>query len=197
MKNTLSFAALCCIFSFSAAADEIEHHHISTGLSLGTIQTTSKLKFNEDYSLMSHDIAYQYRFNQDWALEVGYRYGSPPSIYAAFGRIFGQEFEFDKVKSMRLAGVYNWSLSRRNLLQAKLGIQQYNVKYTIIDVEKDEPNGVKRVYNGYTKSGANAFVGLGWKYQFDSGLSLGIDFDYQPMEVAKTQSFTFNVGYRF
>ncbi|MBM7070512.1 porin family protein [Shewanella sp. 202IG2-18] len=153
--------------------------------------------------MIGYDLAYQYKFNNKWGVEVGYRHSEPEGTFSALKAIsslFVGTLELDYANSIRAAAVYTHSFSDNNKFDFKLGVQRYDVKSTLkgyvpVPVIGGEEQPINTI--SVSDDGRGLYAGLGWRYQFDSGFALGASLDHQDMDVLNVTSLNLSLGFHF
>ncbi len=189
------------LFSSSIFAGE-SSQNVTTSLSLG-IANGEKVAYDTELAdgdlMIGYDFAYQYKFNNQWGIELGYNNSEPEGLLSAIDNIFNGDLELDSASSLRVAGVFTHSLSERSKFDFKLGVQQYDVKYTL---SGDVPvpgsgNNTQNSIVHFSEDGAGLYIGMGWRYEFNSGLLLGAGIDYKDMDILDITNLNLSIGYHF
>ncbi|GIU33386.1 hypothetical protein TUM4644_34090 [Shewanella colwelliana] len=179
MKTVIT--ALCLLISpLTLAADY--QHALSAGIGWGVTEASSDKDIDTDDVQTHYDIAYRYQFNPEWGVELGYM---EQNVFLT--DIITINNQLKDVYSFRVAALYALPLSQRNRLVFKLGANQYNLKF--IDTNNDDQR--------HKKDGVGLLAGLGWRFEFSSGLEMSVNYAFQTMDLLDTHTTTINLGYRF
>ncbi|MBE8166996.1 MAG: porin family protein, partial [Shewanella sp.] len=185
----------CCSFP---AFSQDESHNLTASLALGLSEGISgNANLLNDDLMIGYDVAYQYRFNTNWGIEVGFRQAEPELFTSIINNLFATDLVVDDASSVRAAAVYSWALSKRNKLYFKAGVQQFDVSYRESDKSSDKVINNSVDFINKNESGTSIYAGIGWRYEFDSGLELGLSYDYQDMDLIDIKSFNLGIGYSF
>ncbi len=185
-KLLLLSLTLLSIPSFAKSFDA----SVTASLTAGDSVDQSKYHIENDDVMIGFDAAYQYHFNNNWGVELGYKTVSPDVFTSIINDIFLNDIVLDDVNSFRLAGQYTAYLSERNQLLFTLGAQRYDITYKLRDI-----NGNNLV--SFDKDGISYYARAGWRYQFDNGFLLGLSYDYQDLDVLDLQTTNLTVGFSF
>ncbi len=191
LKACCSVLLLC--WALPSFAQDVSHN-FSTSLVLGVSEGDSDTNLASDDLMIGYDVAYQYRFDQNWGVEVGFRQVEPEGFTALFNSLVHNDFVIEKASSVRATAVYSWPLSKRNSMYVKVGAQLSSVNYQRMETVA---NGDITGLVDNDKTSASVYAGLGWRYQFDSGIELGASYDYQDMDIIDAKLFSLNFGYSF
>lgn len=178
MKKLIT--ALCLILSpLTYAAHTTQAINAGIGYG-GTDASENDLVDHSDLQL-HYDISYRYKFNDQWEIELGYM---KQDVFMT--NLFQTGNQLEDVYSFRTAMLYSIPLSQRNKLFAKLGAAHYSIN--AINFSND--------FNS-NDDGVGLVAGLGWRYEYDSGIEHSLVYTYQDFDIISTHTLTFNLGYRF
>ncbi|WP_170308313.1 outer membrane beta-barrel protein [Parashewanella tropica] len=175
-------------------------HYISTSASFALSHDKSGYDFKSDDFMIGLDVFYSYHFNNEWAVELGFRAVAPEPFVTIFTAPFEPDLILDDAKSFRLVANYGWQLNKRHSIIYKLGAQFYDVNYihqTYKSSTKDGKTTITAIKDHRSTDGVSVFAGVGWRMHFDSGWELGVSYDFQPMDVINVQTLNLDFGYRF
>ena len=187
LKNLLilSFA----LFSLSTFAKPFDSS-LSASLVAGTSNDKSNVHVENDDVMIGYDVAYQYHFSDNWGIELGYKTVSPDVFTSIINDLFDNDVVLDDLKTVRLAGQYTALLSERNQLIFSAGAQHYDVTYRM-------RNNSDQTLSKFDNDGVSYYAEIGWRYQFDGGLILGLSYDYQDLDVLELKTGNLTIGFSF
>jgi hypothetical protein len=144
-------------------------------------QTNQAVSAGIGFDQLNYALSYRYEFTEQWEIELGYM---NQDVFLTDVTHSGTQVE--DVHSFSTAMLYNIPLSQRNRLIFKLGAAKYNINaigYSS-DITSDS-------------EGVHLIAGLGWRYEFDSGLETSIAYTYQDVDFINKITMALNLGYRF
>jgi hypothetical protein len=139
-------------------------------------QTNQAVSAGVGFDQLNYALSYRYEFTEQWEIELGYMNQD----------VTRSGTQVEDVHSFSTAMLYNIPLSQRNRLIFKLGAAKYNIN--AIDYSSDITSD---------SEGVHLIAGLGWRYEFDSGLETSIAYIYQNVDFINASTMTLNLGYRF
>ncbi len=181
---------LSLAFCSAAAFAKPFESSIAASFTAGDSLDKSGYQVENDALMLGLDLAYQYHFNENWGLELGYKTLDPDPVTDIFSDILRNVIVLDDVHSVRLAGQYTAQLTERNQLVFSLGAQRYDINYRIRDYDL-------RTILRYSKNGVSYYGRAGWRYQFDGGFFTGLSYDYQDTDVLDLRSWNLSIGFSF
>jgi opacity protein-like surface antigen len=179
MKKLIT--ALCLILSpLTYAAEKTQA--INGGIGWGITEVSGNGIVDDPDAQLHYDLSYRYKFDDQWEIELGYM-KQDVLLYIPFNA----ENQLEDVYSYRTAMLYSIPLSQRNKLFAKLGAAHYSINaiHVTDNFSSNDHNGVGLV------------AGLGWRYEYDSGIEHSLVYTYQDFDIISSHTLTFNLGYRF
>jgi hypothetical protein len=189
MKKLIT--ALCLILSPLTYAAETTQA-INAGIGWG-VTDASDNDIVDSSDLQTHyDLSYRYKFDDQWEIELGYM---KQDVFMTDMFQIGRQLE--DVYSFRTAMLYSIPLSQRNKLLAKLGAAHYSIN--AINFSNDFNSNTFNFSNDFNSNddGVGLVAGLGWRYEYDSGIENSLAYTYQDFDVISSHTLTFNLGYRF
>ena len=187
LKKLLILSLVFCSFTIFAKPFDSS---LTASFVAGVSNDKSNYHVENDDGILGVDLAYQYHFDKNWGVELGYKGLSPDVFSLIFSDLLRNEIVLDDIDTIRLAAQYTAPLSERNQLILSLGAQRYDVNYRIRD---DERQTIAK----FDKDGVSYYARVGWRYQFDGGFLLGLSYDYQDMDVLDLQTGNLTIGYSF
>ncbi|TKB49808.1 porin family protein [Ferrimonas sediminicola] len=179
MKRTM--IALLLVAPLMAQAGEAQHQFEVQG-EAGWVQELGGESVNDDLAFQGY-LGYEYQLNENYAFGIDYLAGDSFDVGALLALADGS---MDYSAWELTARATTW-VSQRNSLYATLRVLHYGVD--VMDEKGEEL---------FDDSGLGGGISLGWRYQFDMGLGLGVSATYRKLgSDTEVSSFGYNLSYRF
>ncbi|BDY06156.1 outer membrane beta-barrel protein [Ferrimonas sp. YFM] len=179
MKHVVAALLLSCPLWAQAAEPS---HQFEVQGEFARIQELRGESPDEELAFQGY-IGYEYLLNENFALGIDYLAGDGMDVELLVG-IDDGSFNYS---AWELTARGTAWVSQRNSLYATLRAIQYDY-----DVETSEG---RRLWDD---SGLGGGMTLGWRYQFDMGLGLGVSASYRKLgSDTELVSFGYNLSYRF
>lgn len=183
MKHLVAAVLLSCPLWVQAAEPS---HQFEIQGEVGTVNHDDRGTDIDDEASAQGYLGYEYLFDDTYALGVDYLTGESSDLLFILPDLFKDDGHVEYAAWEVTGRATTW-VSQRNALYAKLRLIQYEY-----DVVSDKGG---TLFDG---SGLGGGVSLGWRYQFDMGLGMGLSANYRNLGGdIELVSLGYNLSFRF